>query len=266
MTDFIIHNAASFAATGLTLGYQGYHRGMRPWVPTAGLMLHLDPADPASYPGSGNTWYDLSGQDHNFTLVNAAFSNGAVKFSSNGYAYSATSDTPATFSGSLPGYAGGTTWSIWVKPTGTATVVADSTQRGMGEVIMSCKGNTYPYLDRYQISGDLPPWRLACGSTSSAGLSSLGADETTDQWTHLVIIHSASADQSYYVDNTWISTNGLTTTYNNFTGTFCIGGTGGDLSRPMFQGFIGAVDVWNRGLTPDEVGVLWNYYRPRYGR
>jgi len=35
-----------------------------PDIVTDGLVLHLDAANSKSYPGSGNTWYDLSGHDH----------------------------------------------------------------------------------------------------------------------------------------------------------------------------------------------------------
>ena len=35
-----------------------------------GLVLHLDAANKKSYPGSGNTWSDLSGQGNDGTLVN----------------------------------------------------------------------------------------------------------------------------------------------------------------------------------------------------
>lgn len=36
-----------------------------------GMMLYLDAQNGNSYPGSGNIWYDLSGNDYNFTLVNS---------------------------------------------------------------------------------------------------------------------------------------------------------------------------------------------------
>lgn len=35
-----------------------------------GLVLHLDAANPKSYPGSGTTWFDLSGNGNNGTLTN----------------------------------------------------------------------------------------------------------------------------------------------------------------------------------------------------
>jgi hypothetical protein len=39
-------------------------------IVTSGLVLYLDAGNPASYPGSGTTWTDLSGNGNNGTLVN----------------------------------------------------------------------------------------------------------------------------------------------------------------------------------------------------
>lgn len=41
-----------------------------PLVVTNGLILYLDAGNTKSYPGSGTTWYDLSGNGNNFTLYN----------------------------------------------------------------------------------------------------------------------------------------------------------------------------------------------------
>ena len=41
-----------------------------PRIVTSGLMMYVDAANPRSYPGTGNTWYDLSGNNYNMTLVN----------------------------------------------------------------------------------------------------------------------------------------------------------------------------------------------------
>jgi hypothetical protein len=42
-----------------------------PNVSPEGLMLSLDATNPRSYPGTGNTWYDVSGNNYNFTLTNS---------------------------------------------------------------------------------------------------------------------------------------------------------------------------------------------------
>jgi hypothetical protein len=46
-----------------------------------GLVLHLDAANPKSYPGSGTSWYDLSGNNKNFTWVSSpTFTAGAIPY------------------------------------------------------------------------------------------------------------------------------------------------------------------------------------------
>lgn len=43
-----------------------------PSIVTNGLVLYLDAANNRSYPGSGNTWFDLSGNGYNFTLSSSS--------------------------------------------------------------------------------------------------------------------------------------------------------------------------------------------------
>jgi hypothetical protein len=42
-----------------------------PKIISNGLVLYLDAANNKSYPGSGTTWYDLSGNNYNGTLTNS---------------------------------------------------------------------------------------------------------------------------------------------------------------------------------------------------
>jgi hypothetical protein len=48
-----------------------------PSIVTNGLVLYLDAANTKSYPGTGTTWYDLSGNGNNGTLVNGLTYNSA---------------------------------------------------------------------------------------------------------------------------------------------------------------------------------------------
>jgi hypothetical protein len=45
-----------------------------------GLVVYLDAANPKSYPGSGSTWYDLSGKNNHATLYNSPAFNSAGYF------------------------------------------------------------------------------------------------------------------------------------------------------------------------------------------
>lgn len=46
-----------------------------PKIVTNGLVLYLDAGNSKSYPGSGNTWYDLSGNARNFNLIGSLVHN-----------------------------------------------------------------------------------------------------------------------------------------------------------------------------------------------
>jgi hypothetical protein len=50
-----------------------------PSIVTDGLVLYLDAANPDSYPGSGNTWFDISGNGNHFTLYNGVSFSGSDK-------------------------------------------------------------------------------------------------------------------------------------------------------------------------------------------
>jgi hypothetical protein len=52
---------------------------------TEGLILYLDASNPVSYPGSGNTWRDLSTKGNNFALINSpTYQNSSLRFNLDG--------------------------------------------------------------------------------------------------------------------------------------------------------------------------------------
>ena len=64
-----------------------------------GLVLYLDAANPKSYPGTGNTWYDLSGNGNNTSIGVAEFStNHFISIESPGYADRLEFSTPHSIS------------------------------------------------------------------------------------------------------------------------------------------------------------------------
>ena len=58
-----------------------------PDIETDGLVLHLDAANRKSYPGSGNTWYNLAPYNINYILYNSpAWDGKSLDFATNEYA------------------------------------------------------------------------------------------------------------------------------------------------------------------------------------
>ena len=67
-----------------------------PKIVTSGLVLALDAANPKSYPGSGTTWSDLSGNSRNFTLDTSGItwnSGGYFTLADGGMSYSSSITT-----------------------------------------------------------------------------------------------------------------------------------------------------------------------------
>ena len=74
----------------------GFYRG--PNIVRDGLVLALDAASPRSYPGSGTTWYDLSGNGNDFTIAGSpTYSNGefTINETQNFYRNSIPTDSSA---------------------------------------------------------------------------------------------------------------------------------------------------------------------------
>lgn len=75
--------------------------GYSPKIVTDGLVLALDAKNPKSYPGSGTTWYDRSGNGFDFTIAGSpTHANGEFTITQNDNFYSnsiPTNSTTATF-------------------------------------------------------------------------------------------------------------------------------------------------------------------------
>ena len=86
-----------------------------PKIITDGLVLALDAGNTKSYPGSGTTWYDLSGKEHNFTATTIS----TVSDATAGTVYDHDNSTVATLN--ITPNINHEVWSVmfWVRSTGT---------------------------------------------------------------------------------------------------------------------------------------------------
>lgn len=100
-----------------------------PDIVTDGLVLHLDAANRKSYPGSGTTWYDLSGNGNN---ANKLGTTSLITWNSNGFfEHRPTSNTTGSYwsinhSAELSPNSGFWTVSGWMK------VIGDQSYNGVG--------------------------------------------------------------------------------------------------------------------------------------
>ena len=230
-----------------------------PTVVTNGLVLYLDAANPRSYPGSGTTWFDLSGIN-NGTLTNGpSYSNvngGSIVFDgSNDHAL-----LPSNFF-SFPSL-NTFTINLWFKSSQT-----------LGGTLFGQQDTTNPssatgwvpviYLQTNGLIRIEPFWT---GSASNAILSSSALNDNI--WHNITTTFNAGTNQ-LYVDGNYVTQQtgrtltSFTTTYYYILGAGYASGRG--LGTNYFSGNISNFSFYNRALTAAEVQQNFNTLRGRFG-
>ena len=208
-----------------------------PSVVRNGLIMYVDAANPRSYPGVGNTWYDLSGNNNNMTLVNGVgFStvNGGVLITDGTndyielYPFNLTTTNHTIMGASR--YSGAIRGRIF-------------TSRGGGSNWLL--GHWNNYVRSYYPNGDV---RLA-------------VDAGNTYW------YISSAVENYSADLWSLYSNGdlMVTNSNGSQGPdgFAIGAWSGNTEHSTAE--IGFLMVYNRLLSAAEIQQNYNATKKRYG-
>ena len=229
-------------------------------IVTSGLVLNLDAGDSSSYPGSGTTWYDLSGNGNNGTLV-----NGPTYSSANGgsLVFDGVNDYIGITNNDLYKFSNTQAFSLnlWVRCTATAggSVMFAFVLAGVRGYYFTIDVNelrTNSFLFDYWDGG---PFRGIQGNNNSI---------TMNTW---VMLTATSASNS--VNDMKVYQNGVLTSYTNRgTGTpstinydtltmrIGSGDNGG-----YFTGNIAQVSIYNKALTASEIQQNFNARKSRYG-
>jgi len=94
-------------------------------IPKNGLIQKLDASDPASYPGSGSVWYDVSGYNHN---MSASFGATFPSYSNNQFSFNGINNAVSTFiTSSLPAFS----MVVW-QELGAYTLTSNTSSRSGG--------------------------------------------------------------------------------------------------------------------------------------
>ena len=233
-----------------------------PPIVTDGLVFAVDAANYESYPGSGTTWYDLSGNGNNGTLTNGVTFNSTDKTmgfdGSNDYVtiYNPISNNNNAWT---PGGTVGSSilcYEIWVNTTDTNGRLISKPWNGSGNYNISIYPNVFT---------------LRVDSSSTINLPAFN-----DGAWHQLIVWANSTTMGYYFDglsnqssvvhyiDSDTPTNGNTvlplgimTLY--FYGSGWAGNTGHALS-----GDISIFRKYNRILSPQEVLQNYNALKGRF--
>jgi len=230
-----------------------------PTIITDGLLLHLDAGDSNSYPGSGSTWFDISGNNHNATLVN-------------GPTYSTTNGGLLNFNGSSQrgvinstelGNIGASnhTISAWVNnDIVTEEDFIGTNGTSDGHILLMIFGGT-------SAGGS---FRGHVWGSSGAAVPDSPNFATTGNWHYLTQRVNWTTrfieifEEGQLVQSASMSSIG--SPVNTNSGKFIIGhrtDTNNDSSH--FDGKIAEVQVYNRALSTTEIQENYNVTKSRFG-
>jgi prepilin-type N-terminal cleavage/methylation domain-containing protein len=234
-------------------------------IVTDGLVLNLDAGNLASYPGTGNTWFDLSGNNNNGTLVN-------------GVGYDPTNGGALSFDG-VNDYVelGGTaryftsyinqqiTIETWVYIPSSATW----TNGFYGNILTRGFFGGSHGLFRTTTNNQVSAWFRQTGAFVGGGqVESTGTIER-DKWTQLVAVWKAPGSV-LYINGQVSSQNSTALVDVNATATDDLWYMGRNTSASgnsgnYFTGNQSVFRIYNRSLTPEEIAQNYNTTKGRFG-
>jgi len=217
-----------------------------------GLVLNLDAGASTSYPGSGTTWTDLSGNGNNGTLVN-------------GVGYNSANGGSLTFDGVDDYSTGNTNIALGITNVSINCWVNISTTSKKGAFLKIGSGGPSGYAvgvgnndmdsNGNEILGLFPGVRWI-DTNINYGTG----------WKYVTLVLNASSVPSIYVNSTLIgSYSGLTP--NSPDSSYYVGRNVGDepLGARAFNGNIAQVSMYNRALTAAEIQQNFNATKSRFG-
>lgn len=216
-------------------------------IVTSGLVLSLNAADKNSYPGSGTTWTDMSGNGNNGTLTNgptfSSANGGSIVFDGVDDFVSVSDTLPLRLVGEC-------TISFWVKPT---------LLKDFGNLIW--KAN-YP-LNGYGLislaNGEVQLQISPAGSNPSSGVGTL----INGQWCNLSMTLNSSNGVIFYKNGNLKAT--AISIYSIISGTSSLRIAADTDNNRYFNGNISQVLIYSRVLSAAEIAQNYNAQKSRYG-
>jgi hypothetical protein len=233
-----------------------------PEISSDGLVLSLDAGNTKSYPGSGTTWTDISGNGNNGTLVNgptySSANNGTIVFDG-------TDDFVNTpNSASLLAVGNGSfTLASWFKLSGTKTWTQNLIRR-----------------DNFNVQGGENRRVIGLSAAANTNFASFGVYDGSNNnangsqnlndglWHYAVgVYESSTKTQLLYVDGV-LKTQAVynnTQSFNTSNASYAIGNVSSNYTGEPFFGNIAQASIYNRALSAAEISQNFNALRARFG-
>jgi len=225
---------------------------------TDGLVLNLDAAKRDSYPGSGTTWYDLSGNGNNGTLTNGPTYTGVSKDAA--IVFDGVDDY-VDLSGLQNSINQDITISAWVNFTvlnGEYNAVFYHRPETLTESL------TYLYIYRNSFWNDGELSFLCSYVTTSSTTSDLQhtlpvGSLNENQWYNLTANYDSQGYSNFYVDSQLIVSREPQPDFSRWVN------IDESLISTEIDGLCSNLQIYNRALTQTEITQNFNALRGRYG-
>ena len=218
-------------------------------------LLHLDPGNSSSYPGSGTTWTDLSTYQNDATLTNSpTFTSAgtASYFSFNGtnqFAPVTTSKMNVPYTGKTAIFAIRTVNANTGNATYRNLFGGDGNNRNFNTYLYHVSGNTWQI---HYSTGPTSPWS---GSISSSFTM------TDNEWVVIAVTQTISGILTYYVNGQQIGTPNTGITFSQFINS---GIEAVARSDNYWYGDIGVVAIYGSALSNSEIQQSYNTIAAKY--
>jgi hypothetical protein len=220
-------------------------------IPTSNtnMLLYLDAGNTSSYPGSGTTWYDISGNNNNtFATNNTAFN------SANGGYFNFTD----------PGYFQTTSSKYNVTYTGKSMFMAGKLTGAMGSGTYRClfgsNGSNRNFNLYFYYTGSAYELHFAQGPGGGSGGISTPLSYTFGNWFTCGITMTTGGTLIYYFNGQPVSTSTGTFYQYQSTTSENVGA-----SDNYWSGPISIACVYGSVLTSQQMLQAHNAVRTRYG-
>ena len=216
-----------------------------PDIPTDGLVLALDATSERSYPGSGTTWYDLSGQGNNATLNNGTSWNSSGYMSTDGI-----DDYISIPNDSSLQVTTGFTQVIWVKLNNITTV-------GYAQLFGKPGYTKYGMIVEWY--GGNP---ILFDFTNSSGRQTATIMAGSGSWIMVAQSYNAAGGSNNRICNI---RGGVTNTLvQTKTGNVQTDSSNMAIGGPRSEADFGLALLYNRGLTQAELDQIYNAQKNRF--
>lgn len=216
---------------------------------TDGLLVYLDAANTTSYPGTGNTWFDLSGNNYHATRVNNV-------------PYVATSPSYFDFAGTGTRYF---TLNNATVPAGTTVTLEfwnQSYNAKQSSIIYGNDGSAQDLNIHLTWSDSTIYWDH--GNSPNGNRINKNASGQFTGWHHWVFTKGGGTMEIFRDGVLWHSGTGMNAAVNAFT-SIVLGSNLNGLSTYVHPGAVSLFRSYNKRLTSAEVLQNFNVDKARFG-